>query len=87
MGAPWCCFAPWRWWSCTLPCTSLVTLPADIGPGRDHTGTAGLVLDEADCFYSDNLPTNITFTLTVDGAEQPHGTSATPAATTWPAVP
>lgn len=47
------------------------------GPGRDHTGIRRLVLDEADRFYLDNLPTNITFTLTADGAEQPHGTSDT----------
>ena len=55
-----------------------VTLPADIQvPAETTPESAGLVLDEADRFYLDNLPTNITFTLTVDGAEQPHGTSDT----------
>lgn len=55
-----------------------VTLPADIQvPVETTPESAGLVLDEADRFYLDNLPTNITFTLTVDGAEQPHGTSDT----------
>ena len=36
--------------------------------------SAGLVLDEADrfCIWT-TPPTNITFTLTADGAEQPHG--------------
>ena len=48
-----------------------VTLPADIQvPAETTPESAGLVLDEADRFYLDNLPTNITFTLTVDGAEQ-----------------
>ena len=51
-----------------------VTLPADIQvPVETTPESAGLVLDEADRFYLDNLPTNITFTLTAD--------------TTWPAVP
>lgn len=55
-----------------------VTLPADIQvPAETTPESAGLVLDEADRFYLDNLPTNITFTLTADGAEQPHGTSDT----------
>ena len=55
-----------------------VTLPADVQvPAETTPESAGLVLDEADRFYLDNLPTNITFTLTADGAEQPHGTSDT----------
>ena len=54
------------------------TLPADIQvPAETTPESAGLVLDEADRFYLDNMPTNITYTLTVDGAEQPHGTSDT----------
>lgn len=55
-----------------------VTLPADVQvPAETTPESAGLVLDEADRFYLDNLPTNINFTLTADGAEQPHGTSDT----------
>ena len=41
-----------------------VTLPADVQvPAETTPESAGLVLDEADRFYLDNLPTNITFTL------------------------
>lgn len=54
------------------------TLPADIQvPAETTPESAELVLDEADRFYLDNLPTNITFTLTADGVEVPHGTSDT----------
>ncbi len=76
-GCPWCCFAPWRWWSCTLPCTSLVTLPQTSGPGRDHTGTAGWCWTKPTVFIGQPAHQHHLFTLTVDGAEQPHGTSDT----------
>lgn len=81
-------FAPWRWWSCTLPCTSPSPCPQTFrSRPRPHRNPPGWCWTKPDRFYLDNLPTNITFTLTVDGAEQPHGTSDTRPATTWPAVP
>ena len=40
-----------------------VTLPADVQvPAETTPESAGLVLDEADRFYLDNLPTNLTAT-------------------------
>ena len=53
-------------------------LPADVQLPAEATPEAtAFTLDEADRFYLDNLPTNITFTLTADGVELPHGTSDT----------
>ena len=54
------------------------TLPADIQvPVETTPESADFTLEEADRLYLDNLPANLTFTLTVDGVEQPHGTSDT----------